>query len=62
MLAKASESTRQLEILSTHPNPKRRMKTVRKLLEGKYAFTQGNPDYKTRAGRFVRDAGPHLGE
>ncbi len=62
VLAKASEGSRRLEILSTHPNPKRRMKTVRKLLEGEYAFTQGNPDYKTRAGRFRRDAGPHLGE
>ena len=62
VLAEASEGSRQLEILSTHPDPQRRIKTVRKLLESEYAFTQGNPDYKTRAGRFVRVAGPHLGE
>lgn len=62
VLAEASKGSRQLEILSTHPDPERRIKTVRKLLESEYAFTQGNPDYKTRAGRFVRDAKPHLGE
>lgn len=61
VLAEASEGSRQLEILSTHPNPKRRIKAVRKLVEGKYAFTQGNPDYRMRERRFVRDALPYLG-
>ena len=60
VLAEASEGSRQLEILATHPDPKRRLKTVRGLLGGEYAYTQGNPKYKKQAGRFARDAAPHL--
>lgn len=62
ILAEASEGSQNLEILSTHPDPKRRIKTVQAMLNGEYAFTQNNPNYKTRAGRFKRDAVPHLGK
>ena len=60
ILEKASRGSTKLEILSTHPDPKRRIKTVRALLKGKYAKTQKNPKYKTWAGRFKRDAMPHF--
>ncbi len=62
VLAEASEGSGQLEILSTHPDPKRRIESVRGLLEGEYAYTQGNPKYNKRAGRFARDAVPHIGQ
>ena len=62
VLADASEGSGQLEILSTHPNPARRIKTVRKLLASEYAFTQHNPEYAVRKRRFGRDAVPYLGE
>lgn len=60
ILEKASKGSSKLEILSTHPDPKRRIKTVKALIKGKYAHTKDNPKYKTRAGRFKRDAMPHL--
>ncbi len=60
ILAEAAEGSENLEILSTHPDPKRRIKTVKAMLAGQYAHTQNNPEYKTRAGRFKRDAMPHL--
>lgn len=60
ILAEASEGSTNLEILSTHPDPKRRIKTVKAMLKGQYAYTQNNAKYKTRAGRFKRDAVPHL--
>ncbi len=62
VLSEASEGSRQLEILSTHPDPKRRIETVRGLLGGEYAYTQGNPKYNKRAGRFARNAVPHIEE
>ena len=60
ILEKASKGSSKLEILSTHPDPKRRIKTVKALIKGKYAHTKNNPKYKTRAGRFKRDAMPHF--
>lgn len=60
ILAQASEGSSNLEILSTHPDPKRRIKTVKAMLEGQYAYTQDNPDFKTQAGRFKRDAMPYF--
>ena len=62
VLAEASEGSGKLEILSTHPDPKRRIKTVRGLLAGEYAYTQGDPKYKKQVRRFARDAAPHLGQ
>ena len=60
ILAEASEGSSNLELLSTHPDPKRRIKTVQALLNGQYAYTQNNRKYSSRKGRFVRDAMPHL--
>jgi predicted Zn-dependent protease len=56
----ASAGARQPEFLSTHPYPETRIKTITGLLEGDYAFTQDNPDFKRYRSRFERDLAPHL--
>lgn len=55
VLAKASEGNSQWEILSTHPDPKSRIKAIEKRINGKYAATQGNPQYGMYEARFQTD-------
>lgn len=52
LLNSLSQGQRQPEILSTHPDPARRMQQVRQMLAGEYAFTQGDPAYQLREGEF----------
>lgn len=61
ILRDASGGAAPPEILSTHPDPGRRINDARGLIEQRYAHTQGSSDYLLRQGRFERDAMPHLG-
>lgn len=60
VLITASKGNSQWEILSTHPDPEKRLAAVKELIKEDYEFTQGNPDYKKFKGRFDRDALPYL--
>ncbi len=60
VLIEASKDNSQWEILSTHPDPEKRLAAVLELIKTEYAFTQGNPDYKKYRNRFDRDALPYL--
>lgn len=60
VLIEASKGNSQWEILSTHPDPEKRLVAVLELIKTEYAFTQGNPDYKKFRNRFDRDAVPYL--
>lgn len=60
VLEEASKGNLGWELLSTHPHPETRRETVTKLLEGEYASTQDNPEYKLYAGRYERNALPYL--
>jgi len=60
VLQEASAGNNPPEFLSTHPHPETRIKTVDRLLKEKYAYTQGNPEFKTYEERFQREAKPHL--
>jgi predicted Zn-dependent protease len=61
VLQAADSAGRPPEFLSTHPYPESRIRDIQVLLEGRYAYTQGNPDYKKQPGRFAREAAPYLG-
>jgi predicted Zn-dependent protease len=60
VLIKASEGNEQWEMLSTHPDPKRRLSDVEALIAKDYAFAVNNPQYRKFENRFDRDAVPHL--
>ncbi len=60
VLQSASQGGAPPEFLSTHPHPDTRIRTVRGLLEGEYAYTQNNDQYKKHSGRFKRFASPYL--
>lgn len=60
ILDDASKGSRPPEILSSHPDPARRLRDVRAALAGPYRETQGNPAYSKYPERFERDAAPHL--
>ncbi len=60
VLIKASEGNRNWEMLSTHPDPKRRLDAILRAIESDYAFTQNNSEYRKFENRFERDAVPHL--
>ncbi len=60
ILAAASEGPRPPEILSTHPDPKRRISRVQALIDGPYQFTQSNDNFRLYRRRFRRDAAPYL--
>jgi predicted Zn-dependent protease len=60
VLREASAGGQQPEFLSTHPHPETRLKTVTRLLNGEYAYTQNNPEFREYADRFQRDASPYL--
>ena len=49
------------EILSTHPDPGRRINDAQRLIDRQYAHTRENPEYQLRQGRFDQRARPHLG-
>lgn len=48
------------EMLSTHPDPGRRVNDVQGLIDGPYAETQGSPAYGLRETRFERRGLPFL--
>jgi predicted Zn-dependent protease len=56
----AGTGSRPPEFLSTHPHPETRMKTVRALLDGPYAHTQRNRDFRKYKHRYEREARPFL--
>jgi predicted Zn-dependent protease len=60
VLIKASEGQEQWEMLSTHPDPKRRLTDVQQLIEKDYAFAVNNSQYRKFENRFDRDALPYL--
>ncbi len=60
VLRTASEGNSTPEFLSTHPHPETRIKTVKSLLDGPYAYTQNNPDFKQKREEYQRRAGPYL--
>jgi predicted Zn-dependent protease len=60
VLIKASEGNDQWEILSTHPDPKRRLEAILAAVEKDYPHTQNNPDFRKFENRFDRDAVPFL--
>jgi len=60
VLIAASKGSSQPEILSTHPNPERRYREAKALIEKDYAYTINNPEYKKYEARFKKDAAPHL--
>jgi len=60
VLVDASQGNLGWELLSTHPHPETRRETVTKLLEGEFAHTQDNPEYRLYPGRYERNALPFL--
>lgn len=60
VLREASAGGQQPEFLATHPHPETRLKTVTRLLNGEYQYTQNNPQFQEYADRFQRDAKPYL--
>jgi predicted Zn-dependent protease len=46
LLASLSQGPRPPEILSTHPDPQARVEQIQGLLQGEYASTQNNPEFK----------------
>lgn len=60
ILAAASKGPRPPEILSTHPNPDRRIGRVQALIKGPYQYTQSNDSFRLYRTRFRRYAAPHL--
>ncbi|MCA9311560.1 MAG: M48 family metalloprotease [Phycisphaerales bacterium] len=55
ILKEASGGGGQSEFLSTHPDPDRRIKQIKKLLKDEYAFTQGNANFVDYKSRFQAD-------
>lgn len=62
VLMGASEGSQQWEILSTHPDPARRLRDVQGLIRSEYSQTQDNPEYKKFRNRFEQEALPFLGQ
>ncbi len=60
VLIKASEGHEQWEMLSTHPDPERRLEDIQALIEEDYSYTVDNPKYRKFENRFDRDALPYL--
>jgi predicted Zn-dependent protease len=60
VLAEANTGPRPPEFLSTHPYPETRMKTVSRLLDGPYLYTQRNQDFRKYRQRYEREALPYL--
>jgi predicted Zn-dependent protease len=60
VLGEVATGPRPPEFLSTHPYPETRMKTVRKLLEGDYRYTQNNQSFGKFRTRYEREALPYL--
>ncbi|MHC4107432.1 MAG: M48 family metalloprotease [Planctomycetota bacterium] len=60
ILIEASAGPRPPELLSTHPDPRTRLRAAQRLLDGPYRHTQGNPQFATHRDRFEREAGPYL--
>jgi predicted Zn-dependent protease len=60
VLIAASEGNRQWEMLSTHPDPQRRLDEIMEQINSDYPNTKGNPEYRKFENRFERDAAPYL--
>jgi predicted Zn-dependent protease len=61
VLISASGGSSPPEILSTHPDPQRRLTEVESLIGSEYAHTQNNNEYRMFENRFEQEARPHLG-
>jgi predicted Zn-dependent protease len=60
VLIAADQGGARLEMLSTHPDPKRRLADVQELIRNEYSYTQDNPEYKKHADRVNEKARPYL--
>lgn len=60
VLIDASGGSSSPEILSTHPNPARRLSEITDLINREYADTLSNPTYRLREDRWEQQAAPHL--
>jgi len=60
ILMQADKGQGSLEILSTHPDPEKRLHDVEELIQKQYADTQNNPKYGKFAERFEQKAAPYL--
>ena len=60
ILMRADKGQGQLEILSTHPDPEKRLSDVLHLIDTQYPNTQNNPKYGKFADRFRQKAAPYL--
>jgi len=49
-----------MEILSTHPDPARRHREAKAMIEKDYAFTINNREYQKFEARFKKMAAPHI--
>jgi predicted Zn-dependent protease len=49
------------EILSTHPDPGRRIRDAQRQIDERYAHTRNSPEYQLHEARFQQQARPHLG-
>lgn len=52
ILASLDKAGREPEFLSTHPYPEERIKNIDLAIKERYAFTQGNAQYKTGEGEY----------
>jgi len=60
ILINTSQGSRPPEVLSTHPDPQRRLEEVNALIQAEYADTLRNPAFQLHENRFERRAAPHL--
>jgi predicted Zn-dependent protease len=60
VLIDADQGNRQWEILSTHPDPRRRLADVRQLIDEEYPHTRDSDKYKKHDDRFRQRAKPYL--
>src|SRR6185436_9803199 len=60
VLINASKDSKQWEILSTHPDPERRLTDVMQAIKTEFPETQNNPKYKRFENRFEHGAAPYL--
>jgi predicted Zn-dependent protease len=61
ILRDASGGASPPEILSTHPDPGRRIRDAERLIDQRYSHARNSPDHRLYENRFQQQARPHLG-